>query len=57
MIDLLINNTGCDIRGAVEEAVRAAANSGTDLPEELADLFTLTVIEVNGETRARLDPA
>jgi len=56
-INLLVNNTCVDIRGAVEEAVWAAARSGSALPEEIADLFTLTIIDVGGELRAVLDLA
>lgn len=56
-IKLLVNNTGSDIRGEIEAAVWDAARSGSALPEEIADLFTLTVVEVDGEIRAILDAA
>lgn len=56
-IKMLVNNTGVDIRGAVETAVWEAARSGSSLPEEIADLFTLDVREVDGELRAFLDAA
>jgi hypothetical protein len=38
----LVNNTGLDIRGIFEDAIRDA--DGGDLPEEIADLFTVTRI-------------
>lgn len=39
----------------VEDAVWKAIRAGEPLPEELADLFTLMVREVNGELRAFLE--
>lgn len=51
---MVINNTGTDLSmfdGAIRDAI---ANGGT-LCEELADLLTLTPVDVNGETRWRVE--
>lgn len=53
---ILVNNTGCDIRDFDAEIIAAVRNGGT-LPEELADLFDLKVIIVDGEVRGILNPA
>ena len=50
---LLVNNTGADIRGLFEDAIRDA--NGRDLPEELADLFTVDTIHEGGERRLLVD--
>ncbi len=40
----LVINCGADLRGCVEDALIAAIRAGTTvLPEEIADLFTLTL--------------
>lgn len=54
-VDFLINNTGLDIRGIVETEAFAAAREDRALSEHLSDMFTLTIVEVDGEKRARLD--
>lgn len=51
---MLINNTGVDIRGMVEDAVMTAARQGEPLPEELSDIFLLEVRDVDGSPRAFL---
>lgn len=53
---ILVNNTGCDIRDFDAEIIAAVRNGGR-LPEELADLFTLTIIEVDDGIRGILNPA
>lgn len=52
----LVNNTGLDIR-LVEADILAAINSGDDLPDDLADIFVLTMIEVDDRPRGILDLA
>ena len=49
----LVNNTGEPVIYAptIVDCIRNAS----PLPEELADLFTLKIIEINGERRGILD--
>jgi hypothetical protein len=51
---MLVNNTGTDIRGMVENAVMDAVRNEQPLPEELADIFNLEVRMVDGSRRAFL---
>ena len=53
---ILVNNSGSDIRD-FEVVIINAIKSGEGLPEELADLFTLDVIEANGKARGILNAA
>jgi len=47
---LIVNNTGNDLRiCGIENAIREA--DGAELPEEIADLFDVEAVEVNGERR------
>lgn len=41
----LVNNTGCNLPLSFERAIILAARTTGELPEELADLFTLEVIQ------------
>jgi hypothetical protein len=53
---LLVNDTGVDIRDlGIEAAIRESIATGDGLPEEIADLFSVNVIEVDGEKRAIVD--
>lgn len=54
----LVNNTGCDIR-PYEVEILASLKATGKLPEEVADLFTVTHVLDNedGTPRWRLDPA
>jgi hypothetical protein len=53
---LLVNDTGVDIRDlGIEAAIRKSIATGDGLPEEIADLFSVNVIEVDGEKRAIVD--
>ena len=54
---ILVNNTQSDIRGFVEAAIINAVKTDGVLPEELQDIFTLEVIEVDGEVRGILNAA
>ena len=58
-IKVLVNATNVDIRDmGIEAAIRATLKAGsTELPEEIADLFKLSIIDVNGELRARVEMA
>lgn len=47
---MFVNNTGCDL-GAFWPAVRASLTATGAMPEELADLFTAEVVEVDGQKR------
>lgn len=47
---MLVNNTGVDVRD-FEAALFASINTGAELPEEIADIFTLRTFEVNGQRR------
>ena len=44
---LLINNTGQYIPEYIWDAIKAAVKNGGTMPEELADLFTLTRVVGN----------
>jgi hypothetical protein len=46
---LLVNNTGEDIRGVFEDAIRDA--NGGNLPEAIADLFDVSEVYVGNERR------
>lgn len=50
---LLVNNTGADIRGPFEDAIREA--NGEPLHEAIRDLFNVHVVEVEGERRLIVD--
>ncbi len=50
---LVVNNTGADIRGIFEDAIRDA--NGGPLPEEIADLFSVEVVTIDGEDRLIVD--
>ncbi len=41
---LLVNDTGADLPPAVQAAIRAAAVAGEGLPEEIADLFAVSML-------------
>lgn len=47
---LLVNNTGVAL-GEFERAIREAVAAGAPLPESIADLFAVEVIDVGGERR------
>ena len=53
---VLVNNTGCNITMFDAEIINAVKTGG-GLPEELADIFTLTIITVNGNVRGILNAA
>ena len=46
---LVVDNTGADIRGIFEDAIRDA--NGGQLPEAIADIFSVRVVNVHGERR------
>jgi len=50
---LVVNNTGSDIDGIFEDAIRNA--NGAALPEEIADLFSVRVVTIDGERRLIVD--
>ena len=52
----LVNNTSCNISMFDAEIINAV-KTGCGLPEELADLFTLTIITVDGLPRGILNAA
>lgn len=54
MTIMLVNNTGADIR-IVEPAILEAIATGTALPDDLSDLFTLEVITIAGQVRGILN--
>lgn len=51
---VLVNNTGCDIR-MYESEMRASIDADGRLPDELSDIFTLSLVRIGDETRAVLD--
>jgi hypothetical protein len=51
---ILVNNTGADLSKFENEFISAVRNGG-NLPEELADLFTLNIITVEDGLRGILD--
>lgn len=51
---VLVNNTGCDIR-MHESEIRASIEADGRLPDELSDIFTLSLVRIGDETRAVLD--
>ena len=53
---ILVNNTGADIRN-FDTAIISAIKNNTSLPEEIADLFNLEIISVNGKPRGILTAA
>jgi hypothetical protein len=49
---VLVNNTRLDLRTAgIDQSILQAIRSGTALPEEIADLLSLRVIDENGVRR------
>jgi len=52
----LVNNSGCDIRD-FDRYFLAVVNEGAELPEELADLFVVEVIEVADGFRGIINAA
>ena len=50
---LVVDNTGADIRGIFEDAIRDA--NGDPIPEEIADLFSVEVVTIDGEDRLIVD--
>lgn len=52
---VIVDNTGrCNVpsvSSVFPNEIRAAVENGGTLPDELADLFTLTRVEINDETR------
>ena len=50
----IFNCTGADIDFA-SEAILDAIKTGTDLPEEIADLLTLTVVDGDDGIRGRIN--
>ncbi len=50
---MLVNNTGESV--IFPRAIIACIRNNSPLPEELADVFTLKIIEVGGERRGILD--
>lgn len=53
---ILVNNTGADIRN-FDTTIISAIKNNTSLPEEIADLFNLEIISVNGKPRGILTAA
>lgn len=51
---ILVNNTSSDIR-LIEAAIIEAIKAGQPLPEDLADMFSLEVITVDGKPRGILN--
>ena len=49
----IVNGTGTDLRsiGLTDEMLATALRNGGELPEEVADLLTMTVIQVDGYNR------
>ena len=55
---MLVNNTSANLKdfANLESTIHAAIAIGsTELPIEISDLFTLTIIVVNGENRGILN--
>lgn len=50
---MLVNNTGEPV--IFPEAIIDCIRNASPLPEELADLFTLKIVEIGGERRGILD--
>ena len=47
-----VNNTTADLRAFhIEEAIINSIKTGADLPKEISDLFTLTIIHVSDGIR------
>jgi hypothetical protein len=53
---ILVNNTRSDIRDFDTVFIECVRNN-KPLPEELADLFTLEVVEIDGERRGTIRAA
>lgn len=51
---MLVNNTGADVE-MFKSAIFDAIKNDSPLPEEIADLFTLEIIYVNGQKRGILE--
>ncbi len=49
-----VNRTGADIR-FLDHMILHAVKTGTELPEDIADIFTLEIIEVEDGIRGLLD--
>jgi hypothetical protein len=56
MQTVLVNNTNSNITGFTNDILNSI-NTGSSLPEELADLFNLTLITVDGYVRGILTAA
>lgn len=53
---LLVNNTSVDISGMVETEIRKCAFGGSGiLPDELADLFKITIVQYDEGPRVIVD--
>ncbi len=52
----LVNNTNCDIR-IFDRVILDCIDNNTPLPEELADLFVLQIVVVDGRNRGILTMA
>ncbi len=51
---MIVNNTGTDISWLIPVFIDCVRN-GSPIPEEVADLFILKVIEVSGQKRGIVD--
>ena len=55
---MLVNNTGLDLTGlGFDKVIIEVIRERAELPEEIADLFVLEIIEVDGQTRGILNMA
>lgn len=51
---MVVNNTGRDLR-MFEPAIKDSIANNKPLPEEIADLFTLTVVKAGDKIRGIID--